>query len=170
MASRWQSCSSLRSLPATVTPTCSRGKPSRETTGPGPELPDWAWTLASHTGGGRAGACCSSAASRISAKGNAFSPLSKDSRLGISRPAGVGEHPQHEGLLPSGAQAGILNRARWSLVILPCRTLEGSSHEVGLVCCPSEPLALERLPAPFGQVFICKGVGAQRSLLPFLGR
>ena len=55
-ASRWQSCSSLRSLPATVPPTCSGGNPSGETRGPRQEVPDWVWTLASHTGGGRAGA------------------------------------------------------------------------------------------------------------------
>lgn len=115
------------------------------------------WPLTWEVGG--PAPCGSSAASRVSAKGNAFSPLSKDSSLGISRPAGVGEHPQHEGLLPPGAQAGITNRARWSLVILPCGALGGSSHEMGLVCCPSEPLALAQLAAPFGQVFICKGWG-----------
>lgn len=112
------------------------------------------WPLTREVGG--PAPCCSSAASRVSAKGNAFSPLSKDSSLGISRLAGVGEHPHHEGLLPSCAQAGITNRAGWSLVTLPCGAPGGSSHEMGLVCRPSEPLALAQLPAPFGQV-ICKG-------------
>lgn len=93
-----------------------------------------------------------------------------DSRLGISRSGRGSGHPQHEGLLPSGAQAASLIEPDGALVILPCRTLGGSSHDGDWFAVPQSPLPWNNFQLRLGRSSSVRVVGAQRSLLPFLGR